>query len=111
MCHWVRELDRRRGIVGGELPAKSDFIRPRVVGAVAVALVALIAAAAPLLLPTSTPAVSSEQGAAVTTVAARVNEPAGSIIEQTTTALDDGVPSSEGPHDTVRAGGHCDHGL
>ena len=110
MRHWVREPHRRRDIVGGELPAKSDFIRPRVVGAVAVALVALIAAAA-LLLPMSTPAVSSEQGAAVTTVAARVNEPAGSIIEQTASTLDDGVPSSEGAHDTMRAGRHCDHGL
>ena len=110
MWDWVRKPDRRRDIVRGEPPAKSQFIPPRVVGTLAVALVALIAAAA-LLPPTSSPAVSSEQGATVTTVAARVNEPAGSVIEQTATTLDDGVPSSQGAHDTVRAGGHCDHGL
>ena len=113
MCHWVREQDRRRDIAGGELPAKpakSVFGRPRVVGAVAVALVALTAGAA-LPLATSTPALSgapavaSEHKAAVATVAARSTEPAGAVIEQTAAAMDDGVPSSP------RAGGHCDHGL
>ena len=110
MCHWVREPDRRRDIVGTERPARSDFMRPRLVGAVADALLALVAAAAPLL-STSTPAVSSEQVAAITPVAARVNAPTGAIIEQTATTLDDDVPSSLPAHDTARAGGHCDHGL
>jgi hypothetical protein len=110
MCHWVREPDRRRDIVGTERPGRSDFMRPRFVGAVAVALVALIAAAASLL-STSTAAVSDEQVAAVTPVAARVNAPTGAVIEQTATTLDDGVPSSQATQDTARAGGHCDHGL
>lgn len=105
MCHWVREQDRRRESAGGELPAKPVFSRPRLAGAVAVALVALTAGAA-LPLPTSTPAVvSDEQKVAVTTVAARSTESAGAVIEQTAAAVDDGVPSSP------RAGGACDHGL
>jgi hypothetical protein len=104
MCHWVREQDRRRDIAGGELPAKPAFSRPRVAGAVAVALVALTAGAA-LPLGTSTPPVSVEQKAAVTTVAARSTEPAGAVIEQTAATIDDGVPS------TPRAGGPCDHGM
>ena len=104
MCHWVREQDRRRDIAHGVLPAKPAFIRPRVVGAVAVALVALTAATA-LPLATSTPASSSEQKAAVAAVASRSTQPAVSVIEQTSTALDDGVPSGQRP------GGHCDHGL
>lgn len=114
MCHWVREPDRHRETASEELRAKSDFVRPRVVGAVAVALVALIAAAAPPLLSTSTPTVSGQPGGAVATVAtvaARANVPTGPVIELTATTLDDGVPSSPGAHDTSRAGSHCDHGL
>lgn len=111
MCHWVREPDLHRETVGGELRGKSDFVRSRVVGVVAVALVALVAAAAPPLLSTSTPAVSAQQGVAVTTVTARANVPTGSVIELTATSLDDDVPSSRGAPDTSRAGGHCDHGL
>ena len=113
MCHWVREPDRRHDIVGTERPARPDFSRPRFVGAVAVALLALVAAAA-TLLSTSTPAVSREQVATVmpvTPVVARVNAPAGAVIEQTATTLDDGVPSSQRGHDSARAAGHCDHGL
>jgi len=35
MCHWVREPDRRRDIVGTERPARPNFSRPRFVGAAA----------------------------------------------------------------------------
>lgn len=110
MCHWVREPGHRRDIVGPQQPARSDLMRPRFVGAVAVALVALIAAGASLL-STSTAAVSGEQVAALAPVAARATAPAGAVIEQTATTLDDGVPSSLAARDTPRAGGHCDHGL
>ena len=109
MCHWVREPDRRRDIAAEELPAKPGLIRPRFVGAVAVALVALTAAALPLA--TSTPAVPDEHKLAVTTAAVQLSEPAGPVIEQTALAADDGVPSTQRPPDSVRAGSHCDHGL
>jgi hypothetical protein len=111
MCHWVLEKDRRRETVDEHLPAKPDLIRPRLVGAAAVALIALLASAA-LLLPSSTPAVSNEPGAVVAAVAApRMVEPSGPVIEQTAAALDDDVPSSQGPHDSAKTAGHCHHGL
>jgi len=110
MCHWVREPDRRRNIAGAEPPTRSGFMRPRVVGAVAVALVAITAGAA-LPLATSTPPVPDQQTAAGTIVPARMNAPAGPVIEQTATGADDGVPSSRVATDPVRANGHCEHGL
>jgi hypothetical protein len=115
MCYRVREPDRQHDNVTQQVlpPSTSrlSFIRPRVVGALAAVLVALVATAA-LLLPSSTPAVSSEKAAAPVAVS-NVAVPARSdvVIEQTSTTLDDGVPSStEVARNTVRSG-HCDHGL
>ena len=111
MCHWVRGLDRGRNISGAEPPSGSGFMRPRVVGAVAVALLALTAAAAlPLATPT-TPVVSEPTAPAMIVPTRSTNQPAGPVIEQTAATLDDGVPSSPAVHDSVRASGHCEHGL
>ena len=117
MCYWVRDPDRQRaGVTQQPMPPEGTrlpFIRPRIAGAVAVALVALVAAAA-LLLPASTTAVSSETSAApvAATNFEATSDRSGVVIEQTSTVVDDGVPSStEVARSSVRGSGHCDHGL
>ena len=103
MCYWLREPDRQREHVVSQPvpPSIPRLSRPRLVGAVAAVAAALVAAAV-LLFPASTPAVSTTKAAA----------PAGPVLEQTVSGMDDGVPSS-----TVasRSGGatghHCDHEL
>jgi hypothetical protein len=72
--------------------------------------VALVAAAA-LLMPGPTPAVTSEKAAAPVAVStAEVPVSSGVVIEQTSTTLDDGVPSST-PEVRSSKAGHCDHSL
>jgi hypothetical protein len=115
MCYRVREPERKLDNVTQVPvpPQRQSFLRPRVVGAVAAALVALVATAA-LLLPAPTPAVSSEKAAAATTTVSRVDKAdrSGPVIEQTATTMDDGVPSAGTDVATVRSSaGHCDHGL
>ena len=114
MCYRVREPERRQDALT-QLPrddARQPFLRPRVVGAVAAALVA-VAATAALLLPSPTPAVSSVRATAATPVAkADTRDRAGMVIEQTGSTLDDGVPSAD--RDVVAArssSGPCHHGL
>jgi hypothetical protein len=114
MCYRVHEPERRPDHVTQVPvpPERPSFIRPRVVGAAAAALVALAATAA-MLLPASTPAVPSDQAAAATTVS-KLDTPdrAGPVIEQTATTMDDGVPSAGTDVATVRSSpGHCEHGL
>jgi len=117
MCNWVRDPDRRQDNVT-QVPqppesVRQSYSRPRLVGAVAAALVALVASAA-LLLPASTPAVSNDKATAGATVsrADTSDRSGGAVIEQTSSAMDDGVPSSSTDVATVRSSaGHCDHGL
>ena len=115
MCNWAREPDRRQDNVT-QVPQSTDRVRqsstrPKVAVAVAAALVALGATAA-MLLPPSTPAVSHEQAAApVGASIAAVADRSGNVIEQTSTTMDDGVPSAGTDVATVRSSGHCDHGL
>src|SRR5258706_4087030 len=94
VCYSLRELNRQRELaeqqpVSPSIPKLS--VRPRVVGAIAAAVVALVAAAV-LLFPASTPAVSTTKAAA----------PGGPVVEQTLSRTDDGAPSSTV---TSRSGG------
>jgi hypothetical protein len=115
MCYRVfREPDRKLDHVT-QLPLppeRQTFLRPRIVGAVAAALVALVATAA-MLLPSSTPAVSSEQAGAAATTVSRLDADArsGPVVEQTATTMDDGVPSATDVATVRSSAGHCDHGL
>ena len=113
MCYRVREPERRLDHVTQVPlpPGEKSFVRPRLVGAVAAALVAVVATAA-MLMPSSTPAVSSEQAVGATTVS-RLDAPVtqGPVIEQTASMLDDDVPSSSSDVASAKTAGHCDHGL
>jgi hypothetical protein len=65
-------------------------------------------------MPASTPAVSSDKASAGATVSRTdmSDRSGGAVIEQTSAAMDDGVPSSSTDVATVRSSaGHCDHGL
>ena len=103
MCYSLRELDRQRnGAMQEPLPpstSKRPFSRPRIAGAIAAALAALVAAAA-LIWPSETPALSSVKPALP---AAPV------VIEQTSAGVDDGVPSGTDVARSGRAVGerHC----
>lgn len=105
MCYSLREQDRQRKGAAQEPPqpstSKLPFSRPRIAGAVAAGLVALVAAAA-LLWPSQTPALSSAKPA----------QPSAAVIEQTSAGVDDGVPSVT---DVARNGSvgdrHCAHDL
>ncbi len=104
VCYSLREWERQReGASHQPLPPSNSGLpfRPRVLGAIAAGVVALVAAAA-LLWPSATPAVSS----------AKAPPPAGAVVEQTSAGLDDGVPSST---DVARGGAagarHCEHEL
>jgi hypothetical protein len=122
MCYLVRE--HRAGAAepgGATLPPSLDRLQPRWIGAVAAALVAGVAVAA-LVAPPSTPPLLNVKDAAAPTVplASKLEAvPAAAVlqttakssspIEQSSTPLDDGVPSAS---DVVKAGmGHCEHGL
>jgi hypothetical protein len=102
VCYSLRERTDRRNVVQESLPPKPSFVGPRTAGALAAALIALIAVAA-LLWPSGTPARSSSQPARDATPA----------IEQTVAGVDDGVPSRT---DITRVGRtvgerHCSHDL
>jgi len=105
VCYSLRELNRQRELAGQQPVPPSipkAFVRPRVVvGAIAAAVVAFVAAAV-LLFPAPTPAVSATKAAA----------PGGPVVEQTLSRMDDGAPSSTV---TSRSGGalthHCDRDL
>ena len=104
MCYSLRELNRQRELAEQQPVSPSIsklFVRPRVVvGAIAAAVVAFVAAA--VLFPAPTPAVS----------ATKVAAPGGPAVEQTLSRMDDGAPSSTV---TSRSGGalthHCDRDL
>ena len=101
MCYSLRDLERERRRAAQETLTTSDteprLSRPRLAGAIAAAVVA-VAVAAALIFPSSTTAVS------------RVQSPpaAPAVIEQTSSAMDDGVhPVAE----AKTGAGACDHGL
>ena len=107
MCYSLREWDRQRLGAMDEASrtpgSQPHFSRPRVIGAVAAGLVALAAGAA-VLWPSSTPAVSSDKAAQPSSTL---------VIEQKSSGIDDGVPSST---DVARSGAtagmrHCEHDL
>jgi hypothetical protein len=112
MCHWIREPDRRGDTASDVTPTGIRKLTGRMAGAIAAALVAVVATAA-LLMPSPTPAVSSEKaGAPVAASTSEVPVSSGVVIEQTSTVLDDGVPSSAvDVRSTKASAGHCDHSL
>jgi hypothetical protein len=93
MCHLIRDAEPEPRRSQSALPpsAPSASPRPRLMGALAAVVVVVIAAAA-LLFPASTPATSAATAEPMATV------------EQTSSGLDDGVPS-----DSHR--GACTHEL
>ncbi|WP_280151410.1 hypothetical protein [Piscinibacter sp. XHJ-5] len=107
MCLRIHEPDRERQRAAHELlpPTNSGapLSRPRLVGAIAAALVALVVVAA-LFFPSATTAVAGAEPTAATPVR---------VVEQTATTPDDGVPSaSEVARSPAGAGaGHCNHDL
>jgi hypothetical protein len=110
MCYLVREQQAQPEPRGSSTPPSLERLRPRVIGAVAAALVAGLALAA--LVPPSAPAgVKATEPAAPAPLVSRASVlPAASVVELTSTTLDDGVPSSKA--EMAKAGlGHCEHGL
>ena len=116
MCYRVRQEQaepERAGATPPQRPSTLERLRARVIGAVAAALVAGLAAAA-LLMPSSTPAVSAAKASAAPAPVAAGAEstvPVAGVVEQTSTAMDDGVPTSSSSEVAKSARGHCDHEL
>jgi hypothetical protein len=106
------------GREGASQPSSGlERLRPRVAGAVAAVLVAGFALAA-LVAPSSLPRATLEKAQAapipvtaqaLLPVAAKSTVPPGGVVEQTSTAIDDGVPTAL--NETRRLGGDCHHGL
>lgn len=111
MCYLIREKQAGAAEPGGAtLPPSLDRLRPRLVGAVAAALLAGLAVAA-IVAPPSTSPLSNvkESGAPAPRAARTVALPMAGGAEQTSLPMDDGVPSAS---DVAKAGlSHCDHGL
>ena len=111
MCYLYREQQAGAAERGGAtLPPSLDRLRPRLVGAVAAALLAGLAVAAIVAPPSTSPRSNVKESGAPAPVAARtVAVPVTGGIEQTSLPMDDDVPSAS---DVAKAGlGHCDHGL
>jgi hypothetical protein len=110
MCHGILAEQAEPGRSGAGAPTASPHrLRPRVIAGAATALVASLAAAALLTPPPSATAAKQEAAAtAALVVAARSLPPAGGAIEQTSSAMDDGVPAANG---VTRHEGDCHHGL
>lgn len=110
MCYLVHEQQPEWEHRGTTLPDGPQRMRPRWAGALAAALVGGVAFAA-LLVPKSVPpeaAVVQQAAAPQATVAARGSMvPTGTVIEQTTAGIDDGVPAPA----MKAAASPCQHGL
>jgi hypothetical protein len=74
--------------------------RPRLAGAIAAAILALVVVAA-MVFPSATTAVAKVEPAAVAPV----------VIEQTSAGVDDGVPSGSDVARNTAGAGHCQHDL
>ena len=111
MCYLFREQQAGAAERGGAaLPPGIDRLRPRLIGAVAAALIGGLAVAAILAPPSASPPLNAKESAAPASLAARaVVIPATAVVEQSSATVDDGVPSAP---DVVKAGvGHCDHSM
>lgn len=110
MCYLVREQQPEWERRGTTLPDGPQRVRPRWAGALAAALVGGVAFAA-LVVPKSVPpeaAVVPQAGAPLTTVAAKAAiVPTGTVIEQTSSGIDDGVPAPG----MKAAASPCQHGM
>jgi hypothetical protein len=122
MCYLVRQ-HHAGAVENGDapLPPSLDRLRPRWIGAAAAALVAGVAVAA-LVAPASTSPVLNTKDAAApavplaskletvpTAAVSQTTAKTSSPLDQSSTPLDDGVPS---PAEMAKAGmGHCEHGL
>jgi hypothetical protein len=111
MCYLYREQQAGAAERGGAtLPPSLDRLRPRMIGAVAAALIGGLAVAAIVAPRSASPLLETKNSAAPAPIAVRsvaVATPA--VVEQGSAPVDDGVPSAS---DVVKAGmGLCDHGL
>jgi len=107
MCYLIR--DKQAGAEHGSAssPEMSGKLRPRWIGAGAAALAGGLALAA---LVTPAPLTPPRQSAAAVPMTATMGAaPATPVVEQRTSAVDDGVPTTR--HDVAKAGGDCHHGL
>jgi hypothetical protein len=108
MCYLVRQ---HQAEAGRESPATppSFNVRPRWIGAAAATLVGGLALAA-FVAPSSAPLLSAREAAAPAPIVARTTPvPVAAVVEQVSTGVDDGVPTSS---DVVKAGtGPCHHDL
>lgn len=112
MCHWIGQEQaepRGAGATPPLHPSDPQRLRARWAGAGAAVLLAGLAAAMVAPSPVQAPVAPEPAAAAVAPVALRSAVPAGDVVEQTATTLDDGVPTRTDP---VRAQlGHCEHGM
>ena len=111
MCYLFREQQAGAAERGGAtLPPSLDRLRPRLIGAVAAALIGGLAVAAIVAPRSASPLLEAKNSAAPAPIAARsVAVPTTTVVEQGSALVDDGVPSAS---DVAKAGmGHCDHGL
>lgn len=111
MCYLVREKQAGAAELGGAtLPPSLERLRPRLIGAVAAALLGGLAVAAIVASPTASPPLSAKHSAAPAPLAATaVAVPMTAVGGQGSLPMDDGVPSAS---DVVKAGlGHCEHDL
>lgn len=94
----------------GATPPLRPLQRPRSRWAIAgaAALVAGLAAAAMVAPP---PSARITQSDPVPVRATQASVPAGGVVEQTATTVDDDVPSAPATNSTRGALGHCDHGM
>ncbi len=111
MCYLIRE--QRDGAALADdtaVPQSLDRLRPRWVGAVAAALIGGLAVAAIVAPPSVSPLSSAKDSAAPAPLAASaVALPTEAAFRQSSTPVDDGVPTAP---DTVKTGmGHCNHAL
>jgi hypothetical protein len=126
MCLRIRQEQTELKASGTTLtPPDSSRLRPRLAGAAAVALVAGLAAAAMVMPPSAPQAAATQQQsgapvrpAATTTTPASTaptsgsqdqNVSSGLVIEQTSTTMDDGVPTDTGVARSTMGG--CQHAL
>lgn len=112
MCYLLRATQADARLSGATLPPGSERLRARWVGAAALTMIAgLAVAAAFVAAPPKPELMSAKEVAAPTSVAARADKttvvPAAAGVEQTSLAMDDGVPTAF--NDKKAAMGECHH--
>jgi hypothetical protein len=109
MCYLVRQ-QQAEAERGGTTPPSLERLRPRLIGAVAAALIGGLAVAA-LVVPSSTPPVLSAQDSTGPAPLASntAATPSAGFVQHGSAPVDDGVPTAS---DVVKVGaGNCHHGL